>query len=199
MAPHPPLTQGAPAPLNPNMMYRPITPTSTGMLEDKQPLFKFPVNLIAILRVVVATFCIVALVLYGVIHVAYNGFSIALCVLAVLTLFATLIQIFPKWLLRILKVPAFHCDSGAIRCICSGDDEPELERSVFDEGPRKIHRLNWVLDVALGLSVFIVTTIATAKWGWSVRNHRSPFLVFMFLIGYVPSPPWLRRKEATIC
>ncbi len=177
------------------MVYRPISPTSTGILEDRDPLCKFPVSVIAIaiLRVAVGTFCIVALVLYGVIHVAYNGFSIALCILAALTLFATLVQIFPKWPLKILKVQAFHCELGAFRCICSGDDEPEFEGREFDLGPKKIHRLNWVLDVALGLSVFIVTTIATDTWSWSIRNQRSPFLVFMFLIGYVPS--LVRREE----
>ena len=167
------------APLNPNMVYRPITPSS---LHDGAPEAsrKFRFHGVACLRIVLVIFSLAAFILWISCGVIDGGLTVAALVGNLVVLVWNLLFLLPNACKVERNSTSFQCQIGIFQCACgSGDDDD-------DGAPKKPKNLVWILDFAFAIALFVFCTVWWSSWPWHrsnwMRSKAISPLVFTYLV-----------------
>lgn len=184
-SPNTPEGSEASRPLNPNMVYRAITPPATSFPRDDgddKPV-KFRFHLIAVIRFIVV---ILASVAFG--YAIQNG-HFAPVLLSILVM---LLILWNSWQIFCTvcggKGGKFHLPSIVIRigswhCSCGGDQDDLLPTHREPEPPKKRPLLPFEkVDLALAALTLIISLIAHDDWNYRWRTEETMFPIVWTIV-----------------
>ncbi|KAH8888573.1 hypothetical protein GQ53DRAFT_748960 [Thozetella sp. PMI_491] len=176
----------APKPLAPNMVYRPLTPSSQHYDDHEEPI-KFRLHIIAYLRCLTAAFALTGAIGYAAGGLG-RGAAIAQFVFLWVILFWNVLLILWRRGKSKKHGPSFHCEIGFFWCTCGPDDDDRRAAYADDDDgakppPKDSVRILWIFDVALGLGLVIAAIVAVSTWGYWDKRYRPVGLAFGFITG----------------
>ncbi|KAH8903454.1 hypothetical protein BR93DRAFT_186828 [Coniochaeta sp. PMI_546] len=187
-SPSPPAEQSQ-RPLNPEMVYRPLTPRSTDQLlgnddGNDQPSYKFRIHIISVLRVLVAIIASIDWILWAErMHVA-DVFMVLIFVELLFLIIWTLFLIGYKRSISKHLCPGggISCQIGPLRCILGHSEDDDDG----DEPPkkRKPLRLSWIVDLSFAITLLVFSVVSN-RWQWYTVWHHYPHI--MILLYFVVS------------
>ncbi|OIW24455.1 hypothetical protein CONLIGDRAFT_685429 [Coniochaeta ligniaria NRRL 30616] len=190
--PSPPAEQSQ-RPLNPEMVYRPLTPRSTDQLlgnddDNDPPSYKIPITVVPVLRVLVAILASIDWILWaGQMNVA-DVFMILIFIELLFLFIWTLFLIAYKRsvLEHLCPGGGTSCQLGPLRCILG---YPEDDHD-GDEPPKKKKplRLSWIVDLYFAVSLLVFSLVShTWEWNrvWRIYQHIMVLLYFVVAFEFI--------------
>jgi hypothetical protein len=171
-----------PAGLNPNMIYRPLTPPTVS-LRDEEPPIKFGFHFIGVLRVVVLLLDFATAIVW----LAYNvrsGPEIANQVFLWLLLF------WQAFMLCARSGVKVTCQLGSLRCSLGHSDDDDNNNDNDEEELGKLWKMAWAVDAVFALVLLILTPMTpTVERFWPGRHPKVPCVVLnsVLMLVFIPT------------
>lgn len=171
-------------PLNPEMVYRPLTPRSTDQLLDNDddndpPSYKFRISIIPILRALIVVMGFIDWIFFAErMHVADVFMILIFVELLFLLIWSLFLFGYKRSVLKHLCPcgGGISCQIGPLRCILgypedAGDgDEPPKKRKPL--------RLSWIVDLYFAITLLVFSVVSNS-WEWDNLWRYYPHIVVL--------------------
>jgi len=213
MATSSPPPESSQRPLNPEMVYAPLTPrdSTDGLVgndddsDDHTPTFRIPLScrlpasLVTVLRATVLVFSFVDCIFWAE-ELTYSSVYRRLIFISLLFLTLWTLSLLgynrsvSKHLCRGGGGGRFSCQIGPLRCIL-GDSDDDYDEDNGDEPPkeRKVFRLSWAVDLTFAIMLLVLGILQQidGRISWKYHSHDYPrYFVLLYMVVWVPPSPF---------
>ncbi|KAB5583030.1 hypothetical protein GE09DRAFT_288018 [Coniochaeta sp. 2T2.1] len=191
-SPSPPTAQCQPQrPLNPEMVYRPLTPQSTSHVlsavsshssDPDDPRHKLRISIVSLLRSLVAILTFIDWIFWARLRETFGNVFMTLVFVELIFLFVWTVAV--RWAFfkngssvfeRLCPAGGVSCQVGPLKCILLGQDDDDDD----ENGPPKKRKgrtwtLSWVVDLYFAVTLLVFGTVDLDGYDWWRVSQRHP-------------------------